>query len=474
MTNRLLSAVLYMLSVGTPLLVPSTASGQLFLPTAVYRSSGQLAWYTAVADMNGDGKPDLLVINYSGMTNGNGSLAVFLGKGDGTFKAVRTYDSGGFYSESVAVGDLNGDGKPDVVVGSSCNSGCGSIRSVVRIMIGIGDGTVRPAGIYTTGGRSYSSGEGSSLPIIIADVNGDGKPDVLVVNQTNKAYGDGKVGVLIGNGDGTFKPVVVYDTGAFGAGSFAVADLNGDGKLDMAVVNCAPKGTTSCPGDGGTVSVRLGKGDGTFRAAHLYSRGGGAFFSGPILVADVNVDGKPDLLVGNYCFTGTNCGSVGVLLGRGDGTFNPPVSYSSGGYDASAIVLADVNGDRKPDLVVANGAVGVLLGNGNGTFQPASTYATGGGAGAVLVSDLNGDGHPDIVATNGTSNSAGVLLGHGDGTFAQAAQFPLGGRDYASPIVTADLNNDGYPDLVSANWCLPSGVCSVGTVGVLLNNSALH
>jgi FG-GAP-like repeat len=459
-------------------------AASLFLPTAIYKSHGQLAWSILTADMNGDGIPDVLVINYSSATkNGDGSVAVLLGNGDGTLQTAKAFDSGGWFTVSAAVGDLNGDGIPDVVVTSYCNSGCSSSQSVVRVLLGRGDGTLRPAGDYLTGGWPWSSGEGSTLPIMIADLNGDGRPDLVVVNQTVKSYADGVLGVLIGNGDGTFQPVVTYDTGGFVAGSFAIADLNGDGKLDLAVVNCAPSGTMNCPGSDGNVAVLLGRGNGTFHPARIFNRNGGGFTTGPILVADVNGDHKPDLLVGNFCaFANNNCvgdGSVSVLLGRGTGAFRPAVTYDAGGYAAVSMVLSDVNGDGKPDLVLANGIAGVLLANGDGTFQPVQNYFTAGNTGAVLVTDIDGDGIPDLVATNGTSNTVAVLQGKGDGTFNPEVTFPLGGAAYASPVVVADMNGDGNPDLVGATWCVNSKVCHVGgseagTVGVLLNANPPH
>src|SRR5215475_1465018 len=170
-----------------------------------------------------------------------------------------------------------------------------------------------------------------------------------------------------------------------------------------------------------------------------------------VAVADVNGDGKPDLLVANLCVD-VNCGSngiVSVLLGNGDGTFQTEVTYNSGGYDAVSVVVADVNGDGKPDILVANrcavfiscggtsgghpdsnGIVSVLLGNGDGTFQPAVTYNSGGlFTTSIAVGDVNGDGKPDLVVSNpcGVTNcfpqldgAVGVLLGNGDGTFQTA------------------------------------------------------
>jgi hypothetical protein len=165
---------------------------------------------------------------------------------------------------------------------------------------------------------------------------------------------------------------------------------------------------------------------------------------------------------------------VGMLLGNGDGTFQPVVTYGSGGYFANSVAVADVNGDSKPDLLVANecvdkncasGTVGVLLGKGDGTFQPVVTYGSGGlYANSVTVADVNGDGKPDLVAANYLSNNAGVILGNGDGTFQTAVTYGSGGSVYLYSVAVADVNGDGKPDLLAANCG-----CDNGTVGVLID-----
>jgi Bacterial Ig-like domain (group 3)/FG-GAP-like repeat len=176
-----------------------------------------------------------------------------------------------------------------------------------------------------------------------------------------------------------------------------------------------------------------------------------------------------------------------VLLGNGDGTFQPAVLYFSGGCGALAVAVADVNSDGKPDIFIGNaslgsgptgcsggdGVVSVLLGNGDGTFQPATTYDTGGPeAFSVGVGDINGDGHPDLVVADFLSGGVGVLLGDGDGTFQPVTTFSSGPNG-ARSVVVVDVNGDHRPDVVAANPCC-TGVANHGLVGVLLNNTGPH
>src|SRR5208282_6148170 len=172
---------------------PQEANPDLFLPVVASNSGGQIGSSLAVADLNGDGYPDVVVANSSGESNGDGVLGVILGNGDGTFQPVVAYDAGCGGSPSVAIGDLNGDGIPDVVLASS---GC------VAVLLGKGNGVLQPAVTYSSGGKSAAGGEGIFDPVLIADVNGDGIPDVLVLNQTNAQDGDGSIGVLLGKGNG--------------------------------------------------------------------------------------------------------------------------------------------------------------------------------------------------------------------------------------------------------------------------------
>ena len=333
----------------------------IFVPPVTYVPGGAETSSIAIADLNGDGKPDLIVTNCGAcygppsITQGS-SVGVLLGNGDGTFQPAVTYSSGGAVPLFAAVADLNHDGKPDVVVVNRNSNG-------IAVLLGNGDGTLKAA-------VPYPSGAASPLSVGIADVNGDGKPDLIVANECGDSNCNGSIGVLLGNGDGTFQPAVAYLSGARYAEALTVADVNGDGKPDVLVAHEY------------FVGVLLGKGDGTFQIARTFSSGGISIVpnSSLIAVADLNGDGKPDIVVEDSQCCGSANGVLGVLLGNGDGTFQPVVVYGSGngGWGTSFltnnVAVADVNGDGKPDLVVANmcadntsdctfASIGVLLNN---------------------------------------------------------------------------------------------------------------
>jgi len=375
------------------------SGSSLFLPESFLTSGGTAAMSVALADLNGDGKADVVVANQCGGNtcnqgggHGEGTFGVLLGSSHGRFRPKRVYDSGGCNAWSVAVGDFNRDGKPDVaVLNHLSGAGCTG-SSVVGIFLGNGDGTFQTLpGVPCVGNSSYV--------VTIADVNGDGNPDLIVGTSF------GGVGILLGNGDGTFQPWTTYKgIGLSFAMSIVVADLNHDGKVDLVISN---------NGSAPNLSVLFGNGDGTFRTATGYDSGG--YGSYAVALGDVNGDGKPDLVAGNFCANPQCTGDsvVGVLVGNGDGTFQAPVVFDAGGTLTTSLALADVNADGKLDILVPSysgataGTTALFLGNGDGSFQSPSILNFN--AYWLTVADVSGDGRPDLVAGTG-SGSVGVAL----------------------------------------------------------------
>jgi len=419
--------------------------------------------------------------------NGAGFVAGSVVNWNGSPRAT-TFVSRSKLTATILSSDIATASTATVTVVSPSPGGGVSNTQFFSIVVAEASISFPPAVPHETGGINPSS-------VAIADVNGDGKPDLIVANQCSSAnncpIGEGSVGVLLGNGNGTFQAPVDYDAGSTDPNSVIVTDVNRDGKLDIVVVGgCIP--AQGCFAEG-VAAVLLGNGDGTFQPAVPYGSGGVTGVS--VAAADVNGDGKLDLQVANQCAIGSCAegsfseGLVGVLLGNGDGTFQPAVTYSSGGNFASSVAVANLNGDGKLDLVVTNycsvacffppveGSVSVLLGNGDGTFQPAVPYDSGGnGTMSVSVADVSGDGKLDLLTANcgddacspaSTGGVVGVLLGNGDGTFKAAVSFAAGNSP--DSITVADVNGDGKPDVVVGNWGT-SSFNNDGATSVLLGN----
>ena len=349
-------------------------------------------------------------------------------------------------------GDFNRDGNLDLVVTGCGDSNCTTTGSVI-VLLGDGKGRFTRAGQFVAGPPNTTADT-----IASGDFNRDGTPDLVVVNNAINQFGN--VSILLGDGVGGFLPPVFYPVGGSTPVWAAVADFNGDRKPDLAI-----SVTTT-----NSVAVLLGNGDGTFQPAVNYTVG-----SGPqgINTGDVNNDGKQDIVSADECGDDPECrkGTVSVLLGNGDGTFQSRLVFAEGLFPLS-IAVANFNGDHNPDLAIANscgtdgtcvsqGSVGIMLGNGDGTFQPVVNYpATGYGTARVVVGRLNHDSHPDVVALNVQNSDFTLLLGNSDGSFQPGIDYLVG----LTPIWVAvgNFNRDFAPDLAVANQ-------NANEVSVLLN-----
>jgi hypothetical protein len=356
-------------------------------------STNQYPQAVAVADFNGDGKLDLAMPVYV-IGDPLGVVSVLLGNGVGTFTAAPQISLTGTNAGSIVVGDFNNDGKPDMAITLPDNN-------EVAVFLGKGDGTFTQA-------ATISDPDGPFF-VTAADFNGDGIEDLAVVNPASL-----NLTIYLGNGDGTF---TLKSSPPAGSGldplAATVADFNGDGKLDIAVADYARN--TGVPG---SVTILLGNGDGTFTQAAATPPTGDSPVS--ITAADFNGDGKMDLAVANSYDDVSQPGSITILLGKGDGTFTPAAASPATGYIPGSVAFGDFNGDGKVDLVApgsvvlgsstAPGNATVLLGNGDGTFTSAVTPTTGVTPIFTAVGDFNGDGLDDLATANNFSSTVTVDL----------------------------------------------------------------
>ena len=557
------SAVLLSILCCSALAAP-TITQPKFFARRDYSSGGV---YVSVADVNGDGIPDIIRVG------GFPAVSVLLGNGNGTFRAPTNSD---VQWESINGGvpvDLNGDGKVDLVI----SGGPAGLRpgAGIGICFGNGDGTFQAPILYSAGTDVAVANP------VVGDFNGDGIPDVVTAGSSG-------IWMFAGKGGGVFSPGVLVlaisgDPYSPPVRAAAAADFNGDGNLDLAL----PYSPT---GQRNGILVSFGNGNGAFQMPVFYSGSNPIFIS----VADVNGDGHPDIVVpgatiywndghgafpahtqasltGNQVSVGDVNGdhipdlvsSYGdVSLGLGEHKFAPPINYPvantngwfsvvvkdlrnngvndivTGLWQTVSVLLnqgngtfidgkwtsvpgggncgaaADFNGDGKPDLAVpTTQGITVLLGTGNAS----APYTTGpsfavSGVGCPITGDLNGDGIPDLLVGANGLGGVGAYLGNGDGTFRLASVIPVGptinmvlgdfnhdGKpDFAdssnelalgngdgtfqapvtiSPaplypgyswIAAGDLNNDGWTDLVGVEWSVNGGV--KGALYVLLNN----
>jgi hypothetical protein len=369
----------------------------------------------------------LLVVIAAALTLGVGAASATPAP---SFAAPKSY-AVGESPYSVALGDLNGDGKLDVAVANSDSD-------TISVLVNGGGGRLGSRRDYPTGDTPRS--------VALADLDGDGTLDLAVANTFSNT-----VSVLLNAGDGRLTSKRDYATGDL-PNKVAIGDLSGDGKPDLAIANDG--------GPGGGVSVLLNSGDGSFQPKRDYAT---AAAMHTLAIGDLNGDGRPDLVAAD------GSDHVSVLFNRSDGSFGSKRDYAAGG--SVSVALADLNGDGRPDLAtgqIDDHLVTVFINAGDGHFGARRHYKTRGGPSSIAIGDLNSDGKPDLVTANLDASTVSLLVNRGDARFEPSLEYRAGHRPEKAAI--GDLTGDGRPDLVTADTGFDT---PAATVSVLANTPGL-
>jgi hypothetical protein len=424
------------------------ARGAVGFQTAQSYPVGTNPMAVAVGDFNGDGTADIAVCNFGDPTAGDdGNVSILLGKGAGTFQAATNFAAVKNCTNLVA-GDLDSDGRSDLLV-IRAGDPTVSDNGDATIFLSNGDGTFRK-------GQTLVPGK-NPADVAATDLNADHKLDLIFANRT-----DDTVSVLIGNGDGSVQAPVAYSVG-LRPHSVKVVDVNRDGKSDVAVFRIAG------------ADFLLGNGDGTFRQGSGVSLG--SFTLGVMAIADFNNDGALDLVVRGCNFLHPNQCGTSIMLGNGSGGFQSSTLIS----DIPGATAADVNGDGKLDLAgrTPDGSqLALLLGNGDGTFQAPLTFPAGTNPVMGVLADVDGDKAPDLIAINASSNSVSVLLNTGiDFSISASAPSPssVSSGQSATSTLTLTLLNAFDNPLSVACTVQPaqagSPTCSLSSNSVTFDSS---
>ncbi len=372
-------------SIATAVIDPSTTV-QGLIPSSNSPLANTNVHFVATGDFNNDGISDYAIVT------SDGKVVVQLGLGSGLFQSTGTYPISTSLN-GLVTGDVNGDGKLDLVAISSSDS-------TVSVLLGNGDGTFQTPG----SSQVLAAPDGPSF-LAIADLNGDGLLDLVETGSSA-----GTVGVFLGNGDGTFRAEQTYGVGS-GPNSVVIADFNADGSPDLAVSNQ----------NDGTISILLGVGDGSFHTQTTlnYPWGDSA---GILAAGSLRTNGAVDLIAPDLYDP-----AIFVFLGNNDGTFTSPARYDINGNSVGQAALVDVNHDGKLDMVATyNNQIALLVGAGDGTFGSEQDFSTGNGVVNVALADFNSDGLIDFITSDSGDNTTTILLGQQSVTATASAVYTTG------------------------------------------------
>ena len=389
-----------------------------------------------IGDINADGKLDLVACGALVGSPSTGRIAVLLGQGDGTF-LPRTEFVTGLSPTTIELGDLDGDQKLDAVTASYGSS-------TISVLMGVGDGTFGPPTDYATGHFSQTSG--ARRPVWIADFNSDQVLDVMVTEDTLA------VSLFLGNGDGTLTRTIVPTNVPYVL--FFASDVDTNGTLDLVYVR------------NNTVYAHLGNGDGTFAPASVSAVSTATYFCSD----DVDGDDLPDIAM-------VSPSSIMTAVGNGDGTFDTGITSSSTTFGPDAFpVLVDFDLDGQLDFLTIHyggggwgGILSIHRNRADGTFDPPREYPAPWDPKTAKVADLDQDGKPDVVVTSRNGSSLAVYRGNGDCTVGGGRSYRF--RDQPVAIAAGDVDGDSWPDL-AAGYRYSTAMGSENEVQILLSNGA--
>ncbi|CAF1344331.1 unnamed protein product [Rotaria sordida] len=390
-------------------------------PTTYSNDNNQRPMAIIVNDFNNDNYIDIATV-FSLTDN----LAVLLGYGNASFGPMITYSTGiDSTPYMLAANDFNNDGQMDIVVANYGTNNLG-------ILIGYNNGSFATMTTYSTGFQS------NPFYVAVGDFNNDNRTDIISVN-----WGSNSIGIFLGYGNGNFAVMITYSTGdSSNPCAAAVGDINHDDQLDIVVVNY---GTS-------TIGIFLGYGNGNFQNQVTYSTG---YQSWPtsVVIGDFDNDNQSDIGVANF-----NINNVGIFLGYGNGSFSNVVPYSTGDNSSpQCAVVGDFNNDKILDIAVTNygtSGIAILFGFGDGSFLLGTGYSTGMGSvpSSLAAADFNNDTRLDIAVAGTLSNTIVVLLGYGYESFADVTKYNTGDGSMPHSVAVADFNNDGWSDVIVANY----------------------